>query len=170
MIEHADLFVEPQRMVQREHIDQRPEPQCLGSRKGAGQEYAGAAGKPERRRMVLGEVVAVKAASFDQFDQPEPLLEEFSERNAIAVEMIENTEFKHDAPSLKKCHVMLGRLGRAAALLTGRSHLRYRSRKQQSQNNTGRNDMHKFAGVLLAGVALGLATAPGHAADTIKIG
>jgi hypothetical protein len=57
--------------------------------------------------MVLGEVIAVKAVLLDPFDQAQPLLEELAERQAVAVEMIENAEFKHG----RGLSVKVGRLG-----------------------------------------------------------
>ena len=41
VIEHADLLDHPQRMMQRERIDHRAEPQALGALRGRGEKHAG---------------------------------------------------------------------------------------------------------------------------------
>ena len=68
VVEHADFFIKPKRMVERQHVNERPESQCRRAREGARQEHARAAGKPERRRVMLGEVIAVKAAALDNLN------------------------------------------------------------------------------------------------------
>ena len=45
--------------------------------------------------MMLGEVVAGEAGSLDLRDQAEPLREEFTERQIVAVEVIEDAEVQH---------------------------------------------------------------------------
>ena len=61
VIEHANFFVEPQRVVQRQHIDQRAEADAARALSERGEEHARARHGAKRRRMVLGEVIAVEA-------------------------------------------------------------------------------------------------------------
>ena len=58
MVEHADFFVKPQRVIQRQHIKQRPKPDFAGALDGGGQKNARARGHAERRRMVFGQMIA----------------------------------------------------------------------------------------------------------------
>ena len=64
--------------------------------------------------MVLGQMIAGKALRLDQFDQPEPALQERAERRPVAVEMIENAEFQHAFSPCRRCPTgWAGRLLRA---------------------------------------------------------
>ena len=45
--------------------------------------------------MVLRQMVGVKAAFFDEFDELQARFEKAAQRRAIAVEMIENAEAQH---------------------------------------------------------------------------
>src|SRR5580700_4960983 len=85
-------------MMQRQHVDQRAEadaPGALGERR---QEHARARHRAERRRMVLGEVIAVEAFRLKQLDKLQALLELDGARRAVVVEMIENAEREHADP------------------------------------------------------------------------
>ena len=107
-VEHADFLVQPQRMVQRQHIDQRAHPQLLGALEGGGQEYAGAGGKAERRGVVLGQVIAGKSCPLDQFDQPQPAFEERVRCRAVVVQVVENSEFEHVWLPARGFHSIIG--------------------------------------------------------------
>jgi hypothetical protein len=45
--------------------------------------------------MVLGQVIAEIARALGQFDQSQTVFEKCAERQAIAVEVVENPEFEH---------------------------------------------------------------------------
>jgi len=60
MIQHADFLGEPQRVVRRQHIDQRTETQALGPLRNRGEEYAWRRRHIERRRMMLTHVVGAE--------------------------------------------------------------------------------------------------------------
>ena len=68
LIEHADFLDQPQRMVERQQIDQRAEAQGLRALRHRGEKQAGRGGAAERRRVVLGEVIAVDAGAIVGFD------------------------------------------------------------------------------------------------------
>ena len=74
MIQHADFFREPQRMMRREHIDQRAETDAARALGDGGQEHAGRRREIERRRVMLAHVPGTKAGAVVEFDQREPLL------------------------------------------------------------------------------------------------
>jgi len=95
VVEHADFFVNPQRVVQRQHVDEWAEPQGPRALDRGGEKDTGAGGQPERRRVVLRQMIAGKTAAFDGFNKPQPFFEERAQRCAVAVEMIENRKFKH---------------------------------------------------------------------------
>ena len=69
LIEHADFLDQAQRMIERQQIDQRAEAQRLGALRHRREEQPGRGGAAERRRMVLGEMIAVEAGAVIGFDQ-----------------------------------------------------------------------------------------------------
>ncbi len=92
LVEHADLVDQPQRVVERQQVDHRPEAKPLGALRNGGQEQAGRRRIAERRVVVLGEVIAVEAGAVVCLDQSEPLLEMAGERQAAVVEVVEDPE------------------------------------------------------------------------------
>jgi hypothetical protein len=60
MVEHADFLVEPERMVEREHVNQWPQPDSVRALECGREKYARARCPAERRRMMLGQMIAVK--------------------------------------------------------------------------------------------------------------
>ncbi len=76
-------------MVERQGIDQRPEPQFFGALRDRGQEHARRRPHAERRRMVLGHVIGVEARAVEPFDQRKPIFVIVRERKPVAVQMIE---------------------------------------------------------------------------------
>jgi hypothetical protein len=93
LIEHADLLDHPQRMMQRQRIDQRAEAKVLRALGDRGEEDAGRGGKTERRRVMLGRVVRIEAAAIIGLDQLEPLLVEIVQGKVVAIEVVENSKF-----------------------------------------------------------------------------
>ena len=86
-------------MVQRKRIDQRPEAQSLRALRDGGKEHAGRGGEAERRRMMFGGMIGVKAATIVGLDDFQPLRVEGLQRQIVAIEMVENAEF-HSSPRL----------------------------------------------------------------------
>ena len=69
LIEHAHFLDQPQRMIERQKINQRAEAQAAGALRGGGEEQAGRCRGTERRRMMLGEVIAVEPGAVVGLDQ-----------------------------------------------------------------------------------------------------
>ena len=115
MVEHADLFHQPDRVVERQDVDQRPEqhrPRPLGD---GGEEYAGRGRHAQRRRVVLRHVVAVDSRRLVTLHHPEAVLVEVGERDfAAAVEMVEDAEFHRRAPGSAMLRTTSPRRGRPA--------------------------------------------------------
>jgi hypothetical protein len=82
-----------QRMMEWKGIDQRPEPQTLRALSDRGEENAGRGGKAERRRVVLGGMIRIEAATIVGFDDLQPLLVKLVQGPIIAVQVIENADF-----------------------------------------------------------------------------
>ena len=93
MVQHADFLRQPDRVVEREDVDQgakqhRPRP--LGD---GGEENAGGGRHAERRRVMLRHVVAVDSRRLVPLDHPQPVLVEVRQRDlAAAVDMVEDAE------------------------------------------------------------------------------
>ncbi len=79
-------------MIEVHRVDQRPEAQLLGTLRDGGEEDAGRGRHAERRRMMLGQVIGVKARLLIQLDQLQPLVELPAELAAGAVHVIEDAE------------------------------------------------------------------------------
>ncbi len=75
VVEHADLFDQAQRAIERQQVDQRAQPEIARSLGRGGQKQIWRRRHPERRRMMLGNVVAPDARLLVGLDQPQPLLE-----------------------------------------------------------------------------------------------
>src|SRR5262249_29182562 len=93
MIEHAELFQQPERMVEGKEIGQRAEPDAPRFARGGGQKYARRRRHRQRRRVMLGEVVTVKAGGLGRLQQGEPVLVGLLQRLPARVDVIEDAEF-----------------------------------------------------------------------------
>src|SRR6202042_3338889 len=63
LIEHADFFDQPQRMIERQQINQRAEAQFCGALRQRGEENSRRRRATDRRAVMLGEVIAVKTGT-----------------------------------------------------------------------------------------------------------
>ena len=80
VVEHADLFDQPQRVVQRQHVDARAEAQAPRALGHAAQEHVLRRGQAvDRRRVVLGQVIGVEAGRVEALDL----------HQALAVDLVE---------------------------------------------------------------------------------
>ena len=93
LVEHADLLHHAQRMVERKRIDQGTEAQFVCALRDGGEKHAGRSGEAERRRMMLGGMIGVKAATIVGLDDFQPLRVEGLERKIVPIEVVENAEF-----------------------------------------------------------------------------
>ena len=75
MVEHANFFVKAQRVIERQDVHQWAKPDFSGALDRRGQKNAGARGHPERRRMVLREVVGLEARLLDQREHTQAIFE-----------------------------------------------------------------------------------------------
>src|SRR5215470_14024078 len=98
LIEHADFLDQAQRMIERQEIDEGAEAQRLGALRYGREKQPGRGGAAERRRVVLGDVVAIDAAAVIGFDQLEPIGVERAKRRARVVHVIEHAEFHASIP------------------------------------------------------------------------
>ena len=60
MVEHADFLGEPERMMRRQHVDQRTEAQPPGALRHRSQKHARRRRQIERRRMMLAHVIGTE--------------------------------------------------------------------------------------------------------------
>src|SRR5262249_3081400 len=93
LVEHADFFDQPQRMVERHRPYQRPEPKTRGPFRHGGKKYARRRRHAQRRRVMLGEMVGVEPRAIVGLGDLESILIVVREPVAVAVEVIEDTEF-----------------------------------------------------------------------------
>jgi hypothetical protein len=89
-------------MMEWKGIDQRPEAQTLRALSDRGEENAGRGGKAERRRVMLGGMICIEAATVIGFDDLQPLLVKRVQGPLIAVQVIENADFHW--PSLHRSY------------------------------------------------------------------
>src|SRR5215471_11298536 len=98
MIQHADLLGEPQRVMHRQHIDQRSEAQAFGSLRDGGEKDARRWRQVERSRMMLAHVIGAESRAVVELDQLEAMLILLGEHIRSVVVPIEDTEL-HDPPA-----------------------------------------------------------------------
>ena len=95
LVEHADLFDESERVVERQAVHTRAQTDAPGPLGGRGEEDAGHRRQPERRRVVLGQVVGIEAGGVVFLQEAQPALVELVERHLASVEMVEDSEIHH---------------------------------------------------------------------------
>src|SRR5262249_52158880 len=92
MIEHADLFDQPERIVERQAVHARPQPDAPRSLGGGREEDAGNRRQAERRGVVLGQMIGGEPRGVVLLEELKTALVEFVERNVPVVEMVEDPE------------------------------------------------------------------------------
>jgi hypothetical protein len=100
LVEHRDLFGEPQRVIERQEIDHRTETEPLRSLREGRQEDTGRRRHPERRRVVLRHVIAVETGLVVGFGDAQSLVVEVAQRDIASVEVVENAK-SHDLDIIK---------------------------------------------------------------------
>jgi len=98
VVEHTDLLVKPQRMMQGEDVDQRTESDPPSPLRHGGEKHARRRRHPEPCRMMLCDMIGVITLGFEYADELQPILELLTERCPIVIKMIEDAELKayHD--------------------------------------------------------------------------
>ena len=107
LVEHADFLDQPQRMIERQQINQRAEAQLLGALRQRGEENSRRSRATDRRAVMLGEVIAVKARAVVSLGKPQPAGKQLAMRDARIVHVVEDAEFHGRLP-----HVIPGRAKR----------------------------------------------------------
>ena len=102
-IEHRHFLDQPQRVVDRQQVDQRAEAQAFGALAQRGEQDPGRRREDQRRAVVLGDVVTMKAMRIVSLGHPEPRLEVLGERQAAVVDVVEHPEFHEpDLPEQRR--------------------------------------------------------------------
>src|SRR5436190_3688455 len=92
MIQHADLFGEPQRVVGRQDINQCAEAKTPGALRRGGEKYTGRWREVKRRRMMLAHVISAKSGLVVELDQLQAIFVLFGKRRKPTVVLIEYAE------------------------------------------------------------------------------
>src|SRR3984893_2968028 len=80
-------------MIKRQQINQRPEAQFFGALRQRGEENSRRSRATDRRAVMLGEVIAVKARAVVSLGKPQPTGKQLAVRNARIVHVVEYAEF-----------------------------------------------------------------------------
>src|SRR5262249_41808554 len=101
---------QPERIVERQAVDAGPQPDAPRALGGRGDEDAGRGREPERRGVMLGQVVGVEPRGVVLLQERKPALVEFRDRRFPPVEMIEDA-YIHDwsMTALTECRRAPGR-------------------------------------------------------------
>ena len=102
LVEHADFLDQAQRMIKRQEIDQRAEAQPVGALRQRREENSGRRRAADRRAVMLGEVIAVKARAVVSLGKPQPAGKQLAMRHACIVHVIEYAEFHRGFRSLTR--------------------------------------------------------------------
>ena len=98
MVEHADFLDHAQRRIERQQIDQRPEPHAFGRARERAEIDAGNRHHVEGRGVVLGDVQAVDAGGVGRLGELEALVEQQRERALAVLDMVEKSNL-HRSPA-----------------------------------------------------------------------
>ena len=93
VIEHADFLDQAQRRIERQEIDQRPQPHARGRARDRAQIDARHRHHVERGGMMLRHVQAIDAGRLGRDRELQPLVELRRERTIAALDMIEESDF-----------------------------------------------------------------------------
>src|SRR5262245_36586990 len=99
-------------MIERQKVDEWAEAQCLGALRQRRKDQPRRSGAAERRRMVLGKMIAGDAAAIGGFDQVEAGGIKLAERAARIVHVVEHAEFHEESPRRQAPSTWLGRENR----------------------------------------------------------
>ena len=104
VVEHADLLDEPQRVVERQDVDERSQADPAGALGCRREKQARRGGHAERRGVMLCQVVGVEASGLRRLHELQPLLVELLHRCAAPVDPVEQSEghVGHAVPPLDR--------------------------------------------------------------------
>jgi len=98
LVEHADFFDQPQRMIERQQINQRAEAQLFGALRQRGEENSRRSRAADRRAVMLGEMIGVEARAVVSLGKPQAAGKQLAMRNARIVHVVEDAEFHGRLP------------------------------------------------------------------------
>ena len=93
LIEHADFLDQPQRRVQRQHVDHWTESHARGPLRNGSEKDTGRGRHAQRRTVMLGQVVAAESRLLRGHDQLQTILVETGQGLITPVEVIKNAKF-----------------------------------------------------------------------------
>jgi hypothetical protein len=96
MIENADFLGQPQRRVEREEINERPEPDAPGRARHGAEIDARHRHQVERRRVMLGHMQAVESGLLGGDGEGQALIERGRDRAVRAFDVIEESDLHVD--------------------------------------------------------------------------
>jgi hypothetical protein len=99
LIEHADFLNQPQWRIERQQVDERPQPHAPCRAGDRGEIDAGHRHHVERRGVMLGDMQAIDAGFVGGGGKGEPLVEERRERAVRPLHMIEQPDLHASSPS-----------------------------------------------------------------------
>jgi hypothetical protein len=91
MVQHAHLLDQPERIVEGQAVDARPEADAARALRRGGEEDAGHGREAERRRVVLGQVIG-RTGRVVSLEEAQAALVELVERHVPPVEMVEDPD------------------------------------------------------------------------------
>ena len=100
MIEHADLFHQPQRVVEGQQVDQRAQTDPRRPLRRSGEEDVDARRRVERDHVVLGLVVPPEPGLLGPLDETEPVVVQPVQRHVTGVlKLVEHAEAQPHGPT-----------------------------------------------------------------------
>ena len=92
MIEHANFTDQSQRMIQRQQIHQRPQTNAFGMLDGRSEEDPRRRRHAQRRGVVFGQMVAVKAGFISHLEESQAPVIQLTQRVRSAFQVIKNSK------------------------------------------------------------------------------
>ena len=100
LIDHAHVFDDPDRVVHRQQLDHRPEPDLPGHLRRGADEHLLARRHAQVAAVVLRQVVAGEAGLISHLDQRQPIFEQLTgRRSRDLLEVVKDSELLRDQPS-----------------------------------------------------------------------
>ena len=93
MVENANLLDQAQRRIERQQIDQGPEPHALGRARHRAEIDPRHRHHVERRGVMLGHVQAIDAGVVGGLREYEPFVEQGRERTLAVLDVVESPNF-----------------------------------------------------------------------------
>jgi hypothetical protein len=119
VIKHADLAQQPERRVERQQEDERPQADAPRPLRRRRQEHRGRRRHAERGGVMLGQVIAEESRRVRRLQELEPVLVELPERSVLpAVDPVEHPELeiRHGPSELLARHSRIGGAGASGSV------------------------------------------------------